>query len=257
MTKTDDIDYTQYPKIYPYVKDLIGKSHFRRTGYGLDDETYIEIISEWVDFYEKNVENAVANTMLIYELTCGETGYSALGADWKRRAEAFKLKNTITEDLVRIWWREKFVACIAHLRQGFVDKTYKTLRGGATGCFITCSFTVEFMDSELKRVKKTAVSNLSMHLNIGVGLHSNIDIPKSSQGLKSHSNKLYMTSEDLYIRKIEGAIRGIRLGTKEPKDVAAETAKAFANLKTLNVGMHDDLMTKYKNVTEDYKNRKK
>lgn len=66
-----------------------------------------------------------------------------------------------------------------------------------------------------------------------------------------------MSNEDLYINKIENAIRGIRLGTKEPKDVAAEVAKSFANLKTLNKGMADDLMAKYKNVVEDHKNRKK
>lgn len=65
------------------------------------------------------------------------------------------------------------------------------------------------------------------------------------------------TSEELYIKKIEGAIRGIRMGTKQPSDVAAETAKAFANLKTLNEGMHDELMTKYKNVMEDHKKRTK
>lgn len=66
-----------------------------------------------------------------------------------------------------------------------------------------------------------------------------------------------MATEDLLIKKIEGAIRGIRLGTKEPKDVASEVSHAFARLKTLNEGMHNELMEKYKNVTEDYKNRKK
>ena len=59
------------------------------------------------------------------------------------------------------------------------------------------------------------------------------------------------TTEDLLIKKIEGAIRGIRMGNKEPKDVASEVSHAFARLKTLNEGMHDDLMTKYKNVVKD------
>lgn len=59
------------------------------------------------------------------------------------------------------------------------------------------------------------------------------------------------TTEDLLIKKIEGAIRGIRMGNKEPKDVASEVSHSFARLKTLNDGMHDELMTKYKNVIAD------
>jgi hypothetical protein len=66
-----------------------------------------------------------------------------------------------------------------------------------------------------------------------------------------------MTTEDLLIKKINDAIRGIRLGNKEPKDVASEVSHSFARLKTLNIGMHDELMEKYKNVSEDFKNRKK
>ena len=59
------------------------------------------------------------------------------------------------------------------------------------------------------------------------------------------------TTEDLLIKKIEGAIRGIRMGNKEPKDVASEVSHAFARLKTLNDGMASDLMEKYKNVVKD------
>ena len=59
------------------------------------------------------------------------------------------------------------------------------------------------------------------------------------------------TTEDILIKKIEGAIRGIRMGNKEPKDVASEVSHAFARLKTLNDGMASDLMEKYKNVVKD------
>ena len=62
--------------------------------------------------------------------------------------------------------------------------------------------------------------------------------------------------EDLYIRKLEGIIRGIRLGTKKPVDVGAEAADTFGKLKKLNEGMHDDLMGKYKNVVADFNKRK-
>lgn len=65
------------------------------------------------------------------------------------------------------------------------------------------------------------------------------------------------TTEDLLIRKIEGAIRGIRMGNKEPKDVASEVSHAFARLKTLNIGMYEELMEKYKNVIADRNKNKK
>jgi hypothetical protein len=70
-------------------------------------------------------------------------------------------------------------------------------------------------------------------------------------------NKTSMSTEDLLIKKIEGAIRGIRMGNKAPKDVASEVAHGFARLKTLNEGMHDDLMEKYKNVVKDYNQKHK
>lgn len=63
------------------------------------------------------------------------------------------------------------------------------------------------------------------------------------------------TTEDLLIKKIEGAIRGIRMGNKEPKDVASEVSHAFARLKTLNPMMEEDLLKRYKNVVEDWKRK--
>lgn len=66
-----------------------------------------------------------------------------------------------------------------------------------------------------------------------------------------------MSTEDLLIKKIEGAIRGIRMGTKKPKDVASEVAHGFARLKTVNEGMASDLMEKYKNVVADYSKKHK
>lgn len=66
-----------------------------------------------------------------------------------------------------------------------------------------------------------------------------------------------MSTEDLLIKKIEGAIRGIRMGTKKPKDVASEVSHAFARLKTLNPMMGEDLLEKYKNVVADRNKSKK
>lgn len=66
------------------------------------------------------------------------------------------------------------------------------------------------------------------------------------------SKESSMTTEDILIKKIKDATRAIRLGNKTPKDVALEVSHSFARLKTLNVGMHDELMGKYKNVVNDY-----
>lgn len=65
-----------------------------------------------------------------------------------------------------------------------------------------------------------------------------------------------MSVEDLYIKRIEAATRGIRLGTKKPIDVASDVSSAFAKLKLVNIGMYDELMVKYKNVVDDYNKRK-
>lgn len=65
-----------------------------------------------------------------------------------------------------------------------------------------------------------------------------------------------MSVEDLLIKNIEGAIRGIRLGTKKPSDVGQEVSNSLSKLKSINDGMYDDLMKKYKNVVDDFNKRK-
>lgn len=59
-----------------------------------------------------------------------------------------------------------------------------------------------------------------------------------------------MSMEDVYIKHIENGIRGIRLGTKTPQE--ANVTQSFERLKIVNEGMAQDLMSKYKNVVEDY-----
>ena len=63
------------------------------------------------------------------------------------------------------------------------------------------------------------------------------------------------TCEELYIRCIENAMRGIRIGGKSPIDV--NPAVAFEKLKDLNFGMHQDLLGKYQKIVNDYNNKKK
>lgn len=62
-----------------------------------------------------------------------------------------------------------------------------------------------------------------------------------------------MSAEDLYIKKIEGGIRGIRMGTKTPQE--ANIGIHLNKLKLVNEGMYDDFMEKYKKAVSEY-NRK-
>jgi hypothetical protein len=64
-----------------------------------------------------------------------------------------------------------------------------------------------------------------------------------------------MSVEELTIKNIEGAIRGIRLGTKKPSDVGNQISNSLDKLKIYNEAMYDDLMQKYKNVVSDYNKR--
>ena len=51
------------------------------------------------------------------------------------------------------------------------------------------------------------------------------------------------TCEELYIERIEGAIRGLKLGTKKLEDI--NVTSQFANLKKSNPMMYDDLKDKF------------
>lgn len=51
------------------------------------------------------------------------------------------------------------------------------------------------------------------------------------------------TCEEIYITRIEGAIRGIKMGTKKPSDV--DVTDQFRRLKPLNQMMWEDLKDKY------------
>jgi len=62
-----------------------------------------------------------------------------------------------------------------------------------------------------------------------------------------------MKMEDLLIKNIENAIRGIRLGAKSPEE--ANAGVNLNKLKIINEGMYQDLLKKYVNVVSDYKKK--
>lgn len=60
--------------------------------------------------------------------------------------------------------------------------------------------------------------------------------------------------EVLHIKKIENAIRSIRLGLKSPADAGA--GYHLNKLRKLNVGMYAELLSKYAKVMVHYNNQK-
>lgn len=65
-----------------------------------------------------------------------------------------------------------------------------------------------------------------------------------------------MSGEKIYIKNVEDAIRGLKLGTKKPEDVGSIVSTNLKNLKMVNEGMHDEMLKKYSNAVKDFKNRK-
>lgn len=64
-----------------------------------------------------------------------------------------------------------------------------------------------------------------------------------------------MSMEELCIRKIEGGIRGIRLGTKKP--IEAKVGQFLDKLKKSNEGMYEEYLEKYMNVMKLHEQKNK
>lgn len=63
------------------------------------------------------------------------------------------------------------------------------------------------------------------------------------------------TTEELIISRIKNGIRLLNKATKSPQEL--ELSSAFTRLKSLNVGMYDDLIKEYEIATITYKQIKK
>jgi len=59
--------------------------------------------------------------------------------------------------------------------------------------------------------------------------------------------------EEICVTKIEAGIRGIRLGTKTPRDT--NCAYFLNKLKIINIEQYDDLMSKYISIVKEYNKR--
>jgi broad specificity phosphatase PhoE len=58
---------------------------------------------------------------------------------------------------------------------------------------------------------------------------------------------------EMYVRRIEADIRGIRFNTKKPETL--NTITVLEKLREVNYGLYEDLLTKYENVKKDYNKR--
>ena len=62
------------------------------------------------------------------------------------------------------------------------------------------------------------------------------------------------TCEEIYIGRVEGGIRSIRMGTKTPNE--AQVGMWLNKLKPLNIGMYLDLLKKYDNQLKEYNKKR-
>lgn len=62
------------------------------------------------------------------------------------------------------------------------------------------------------------------------------------------------TCEEIYIDRIEGAIRGLKLKTKTPEQI--DVTDQFRRLKPLNPMMYEDLKEKFEAQVKIYNNNK-
>ena len=63
-----------------------------------------------------------------------------------------------------------------------------------------------------------------------------------------------MTGEDVYVNNIENGLKALRLKSKTPKDT--NIAVNLNKLKTVNEGLYQDYLTKYKKALEAYNEAK-
>ena len=63
-----------------------------------------------------------------------------------------------------------------------------------------------------------------------------------------------MGIEKIYIKKIEGAIRGVRIGTKNPEEVNIHLL--LNGLKKINEGLADDYLDEYVEIVRKLNNQK-
>jgi hypothetical protein len=63
-----------------------------------------------------------------------------------------------------------------------------------------------------------------------------------------------MGIEKIYIKKIEGAIRGVRIGTKNPEEVNIHLL--LNGLKKINEGLAEDYLDEYVEIVRKLNNQK-
>ncbi len=153
-------------KLNKYIKPLIDKEHSYHRGNLIDDETFLQIAYEWVDWFEKKIDTVSDNTHTVIQ-TGADTGYSSIGERW---GDFRKTHNeSYTKESIAETYRGFLTACIAHLYQATNSGSKKMpedWNGGATDGCMYCSCNVDFTESELKAVKFNVVPRIQMGMRL-------------------------------------------------------------------------------------------
>ena len=152
----------------PYLKD---KEKYRRGNF-VDDETFMHIVSEYVEWYNKNKSSIIDNLFEVYQMTGYETGYDALSADWRRRRDwkevVDRKKQWYTKERCEEFIFDKMRASILHLYQKsyFGKKTEdRKHKSGAYGLLISASISVDITLSEKRDLMDV---NYSFSVNVSL-----------------------------------------------------------------------------------------
>jgi len=171
------INFKQYPKVLPYIEKHLGKNYCKPFEYSdLDEETFIYIVTDFINEYEKHKDILIKNTLLVYNLTNEEVGYECLSKDWDRWRETLsKNPKRISQELVEEWWSDNISSCILHIYQSLQYKG-KDIKGGVTGCLITVQYNIHFIDHEKKGYKYNVVTDFDFNLNLRHSIHNEYDL---------------------------------------------------------------------------------
>lgn len=164
-------------KIAPYLKTLMERDYLYTRGDLVNNETFINIVHGWIDWYEKKIAKTIENTHAIFSKLYADTGYDSIASNWIDWSKEVKHELWGSKKHIEEGYREKFVACIAHLYQASGwGKKYQEYRSGAGGCSLVCSFSISWADSDTKGVKKICVSDITMGVKLQTIEHSEIDV---------------------------------------------------------------------------------
>lgn len=172
-----DIDFTKYPKIWRYWQHLKNPSLIKVWKFSiLEEEDYVKIMESWIDEYEKSIDNAVNNTLIMYKMF-GQSmgGHQSLKENHEvQRNEHYN--GNVTKDFIRQEWDKCMLACLSHFYQSWIDETDKKYCGGAVGCGMSVSFDVTVHNHTEKKYRYNLAGSFNMVVALTNAFWNEFDI---------------------------------------------------------------------------------